>query len=1472
VGKRTKLILAIVIGAIILFSGALFGLAKYGVINLKMLADTIGVKSTSSSLTVTVSYATGAQGNQTIKLYRKTADSISLGTTEVDSRSITAPGNVSFSLASGYVYDVACVNNAVPNLNIHPSSLPVSASVICGIGAGGGGGQSCDPNNQNSCPEPLVCGLNSHACQARACTGTGQSTCPSGQICQNQFCQVATFPTTNILTGKVFNSRNELLSNVSVQIYDTATQQNISQAMISDESGDSYGNNYSNYESGAFVRENLNNLVAKFSYPGYNDITLNLTTSGSIIRVVAGASGEITSFLKDIKFENLAYTSTLDIIGKIQFGTGAAVPNINLSAKCSNGITACTSKPNMTKTAVSELAVTNRYGWNTNYQISDFYNIAKPAAEFNSFTLEYIVPSGFYYDTNNNGVLDGPHETGTIQLTINANQVTTPTVGFAKSSVHFDIVVKTIETFTLVVNAYSTDINNPEIPYANLALELKRSNSIVNAKTTSTTKIWPQTADQKIGNAYFDNLDLYSDIHLYTLEATLTEAQKQAGANLGSQNVFSISSSMIETYNNSKIVRISIPIFLRNTATFKILNQEADQPINNASVEVFDLGCPTLGKFTQSTNSDGISVFSDPTLINYLNGNIPSCLPALQYKITKNGFSTQIGFTIGRALASVQIIRLSALNTSTPNGIFGKVFDFNNQNPISGAKVSIYNNSRPDKSMATTTTDQNGYYQFTNLATGRYILSTTLSPFLHISASRALISYTQNTKINTNLFLKPPNESTIVSVTCVNKYTIQPLPYSVITITGIGNNYLTEKVTDGYGGILYDLPVGSTYQLTCKARNVSGFYSYGSTTAIIPIDLSSISHQEFQKQFIITVDTGVPNRIDKLSVNVYNNSGLVSDAKIQLIANTSLTQYVADCQDVNLYYGKGKAPIVIPDDKVNSPIEDKFICGLEKRYFSSGELVTIKVVDQNQTFSQIIYPKYGSQNEAEINIYLKDKDSIGIDEICVENNDWNTKSSINQAYTFFQKLVLHRWNNGQWITENAPSYYIKETEIDGIDSYYTNCYKNQSAGKYRVKYVGDVNISAIISDEVEHQAGNSDWVEIDTDNEICKNSGNKFYITSFSPGITWAVNDENYFNSNRQLFLDLNATLVSVMQSSKKIDPVLITIFPHNDATAYASYDVSSCMGVSNPAQITFSREFIDQYKAYNREDILRGTIAHEYAHQFYHILLNDHDKIIWNNLYNEILKSTYSDAVWASLRESNIVMENTYNLGHPWDNANEMFASFFSAYFTQHDNFYGIINYHLETMQPPQNITAFMWQFFSEKIGKVYTNDNKFFTPVGGQISGANYTFDQIANGNWRQTGYENLNVTAKAKVLYSRNVAPILNQGKAIVSRAIISVNNAVDRILSSLGLTVNTGTVSGKVVNLKGKVIGNIIVQIGPKYAITASDGSFTIANVPEGQQNIEQISSFTANIGTAPMQQGYVQVTRRQTTTVTIRANK
>jgi len=40
VGKRNKLILGIVLGAIILFSGALFGLAKFGVIHIKYLADT----------------------------------------------------------------------------------------------------------------------------------------------------------------------------------------------------------------------------------------------------------------------------------------------------------------------------------------------------------------------------------------------------------------------------------------------------------------------------------------------------------------------------------------------------------------------------------------------------------------------------------------------------------------------------------------------------------------------------------------------------------------------------------------------------------------------------------------------------------------------------------------------------------------------------------------------------------------------------------------------------------------------------------------------------------------------------------------------------------------------------------------------------------------------------------------------------------------------------------------------------------------------------------------------------------------------------------------------------------------------------------------------------------------------------------------------------------------------------------------
>jgi len=133
-------------------------------------------------------------------------------------------------------------------------------------------------------------------------------------------------------------------------------------------------------------------------------------------------------------------------------------------------------------------------------------------------------------------------------------------------------------------------------------------------------------------------------------------------------------------------------------------------------------------------------------------------------------------------------------------------------------------------------------------------------------------------------------------------------------------------------------------------------------------------------------------------------------------------------------------------------------------------------------------------------------------------------------------------------------------------------------------------------------------------------------------------------------------------------------------------------------------------------------------------------------------------------------------------------------------------------------------------------------FKPVGGRLGNANYTFEQIKRGHWRESVYNSLGLLQKAMVQFNRIIGPVANANnwaKAVLQQKINAFNNWLDNALKKLGLFNETGTITGTLVNESGQKLADYLIQIGPRVAITNSQGNFIIRRIPKGEQQIIRI---------------------------------
>ena len=170
-GKRTKLILGIIIGAMIVFSGAILGLAKYGIINLKGFADPLYGK---VEITVDASNTGGG-----ISLYQGTTAISATGSFVGNVYTITslAYGNYTYKFGMPGPDGQPCLGPVANLTHSSTTTRTTYARFTCDDGGSGGGtGDVC------STTAPCQTGLNCTNGTCQTAGGVGATYCVRGRI------------------------------------------------------------------------------------------------------------------------------------------------------------------------------------------------------------------------------------------------------------------------------------------------------------------------------------------------------------------------------------------------------------------------------------------------------------------------------------------------------------------------------------------------------------------------------------------------------------------------------------------------------------------------------------------------------------------------------------------------------------------------------------------------------------------------------------------------------------------------------------------------------------------------------------------------------------------------------------------------------------------------------------------------------------------------------------------------------------------------------------------------------------------------------------------------------------------------------------------------------------------------------------------------------------------------------------------
>ncbi len=1183
----------------------------------------------------------------------------------------------------------------------------------------------------------------------------------------------------------------------------------------------------------------------------------SITLSKDDIKLPQTAGGK--SFAKKDFIAKEKYGPTMTVLGRIR-STGDNIGGLSVSLECpsspENEAEACRRLTASSQMSVS--TVNANLSWNDmkhNYRFDkshNIYNIASPNAEFHSYILKVKIESDqYYYDANHNLKYDlGENE---IQKEIKSENISL----IGKDSYIFNaFTLKEAKKITV-----EGSISLKEVPV----------NPIVKVKATGIKESETAAAAEASGRgiSILSNPKLFKDQNTnqdnltYKVEVSETYDRYSIGFYPDEQGKYDIfkfnelSKRNIQQYNGNYYFRLDVSDKIGDGSLLVDVSEAlTDTKISGATVKITDPVCKDIDQGV--TDANGKVYFDSDKFAKYQRSESPyeNCLKP-DILVTKSGYINNMSL-LGHKQKILNVKLKKNDNQSFGTSIIGTVYSDSNK-PITGATVDIHKGTNPSVSvpiLGSSKTDQNGQFKITDLKESKYILSALKKDYYLNERSTIYLQLSAGENLEVSLYLDEPNYEEIVQILVLEKTTSKPIEQAEVHIKE-GSTEIDNKKTDKDGTILFTVKSGSTYVIEAKKSGVPSVQ-----TISIPADFWKMDNTAKEKklsEFVIFLDLpSSPDALYPLIMQFFDKD----------------TKEPLNNVQVNLYYGNMPMSFDVTDSYATAKSKADGKVSFYKDFTSSRESIKKIIANKKeitldeQYLIDFIPPSgYIDKNKERLmklnELQLENHPDCPKDVPCYRSLFFS-KENISQqasltvtitdpfsgesAIELVDNLILQKYDTKK---KEWADFGVSEDNVQKIANMVT--FRNLPAGKYRPK----INVVDVIGDSVDLTLGESGSTVIGvcTDGSSAEfvNAGDNDKNTKFA---FIGTKQLNRYRSDPKKYRTISDTVERLRRESIDVGPLLI-IFDDNE-TINASSEVEkfkNCGGYPEAKIITINKGFFDLYDLTDTYWNMEATVTHEYGHLVYGVLQENQSQDInvkrfvnqWESLYSKIFSnsSVYS-AVFSAIKDGLVGRMISGLGGHPEDNPDEFFASFYTDYFALHDRFLGIIKNNCDSYSPCQNVLAYAWNLFAYKIGTVSSDDKSHFPTVNSAVLGTDYTYDQIINGHWRPDIYNKMTLPEKAKVQYNRLISSTMNSVIKYVNVQVVKVNEVMNKLISSLGLLGDAGTANLTIKNKQGKVVPGLLVQVGPKFGITDSNGKVSISGIPSGDQEIIRIEMIGSGV--------------------------
>lgn len=877
---------------------------------------------------------------------------------------------------------------------------------------------------------------------------------------------------------------------------------------------------------------------------------------------------------------------------------------------------------------------------------------------------------------------------------------------------------------------------------------------------------------------------------------------------------------------------------------FSVTDTAASTGIAGAQFVFEDTGCGF--RTTGTANKEGVFVPS-PANVNGLGAYLAKiekgiCVYRLFVRISANSFTGLQDYVNKEKLIEIlqtggeQEYRLKPSPNSTTGGVInGQVYSAPDTNIyVEGVKITLLKDNLP---VTFATTNEKGEFEFKNLSAGKYQIMAFSIDYCSTKYSIVPITLKKNEQVVTNLGIAKcsSNISTPVYIHVIDKNSSQPVGKARVVVDKTVLMDKQEDYTDNQGRVQHSFMDSEKYFVSVfspgpsskllEKRQVDGIIlKNGATGAedmskelVFYVDYPSGEYYSGQLTILTKNINGQPLSNADLMITTDVNTFIYFKAKTNSAGEAHFSKdFLAEQYETNSYNLTD-----FPDNVLGSAKAIK------------GQILTV-------------YASKDDYSQISASIIIGENDNQPV-ELILEKGG-NIYSVPNPPNGTIRAIALDA------LSETKPVREFTLLSSDKENGTYNEIESKESGLFLVTDFKKFYKVRAITFDEgetleskiVQTQENKETVVII----QSCKEKAPKL-VKKIDNDLFFIFMDEEslqyYEKYKYSIFEGIAQQITKLRVQSSAIKPLYIAFGDLGEVNAYAFSQTGGtipiCVGsnkIVSGYKIAISTTLMRTLINENRSDMIVSILTHEYGHHIYasNPVISKQFEDLFNNLYSRVDQD--GKCVWDRMQDGNLAY--SWLGGHPYDNAREMFASFYSAYFSYHERLYGVIQYHATEDSSCQNVLKYIWQFFAENVGKYYSNDDQYFIPVGGKIGGASYSYGYIANGYWLKDKFDKMSVKAKASVQYQRFIKPILDSVTNVTpATAVANFNAWLDGELSKLGLLKDVGVIYGKVIDSEGIGISDAVIMIGERTGVTDKRGRFTINKVPIGTQKVYSVTT-------------------------------